>query len=356
MESVKEWCTLTLPYQRRLALTLDLDTFLTALYTIVDDLYMRDCLQHKPSRPGRRVQLSDSEVLTLMLCSQWFGTSQRAFIRYATEHWRDYFPTLLSQSAFNRRSRDLSGALIAVSEAVSEELGAYTSAYQAIDSVPVPLARRCRGVRHRLFSDEASIGKGGSDRDFYYGCKLLLAVSPDGVITGFMLAPASTEDRWVAESFLCWRNDPLSRPYEPSDLPSPIRHNGKRYVGATGPIWPRSAVGRAVSEPYLADNGFFGAFWQKHWSERYGAKALTPKNYVGTDSAAAKRQHSSRKQVVETINSHLENVFGLHFPLARTKWGLLSRVAAKVAALNVGIWLNRYFGRPDLAFATLFSC
>ena len=189
---------------------------------------MRDCLQHKPSRPGRRVQLSDSEVLTLMLCSQWFGTSQR----------------------------------------------------------------------------------------------------------GFMLAPASTEARWVAESFLCWRNNPLSRPYEPSDLPSPIRHNGKRYVGTTGPIWPRSAVGRAVSEPYLADNGFFGAFWQKHWSERYGAKALTPKNYVGSDSAAAKRQHSSRKQVVETINSHLENVFGLHFPLARTKWGLLSRVAAKVAALG----------------------
>ena len=337
-------------------MTLDQDTFLTALYTIVDDLYKRHCLRHKPSRPGRRPQLSDSEVLTLTLCSHWFGTSQRAFIRHATEHWRGCFPTMLSQSAFNRRSRDLSGVLIALLEAVAEELGAYTSAYQAIDSVPVPLARRCRGDRHRLFADEASIGRGGSERDFYYGCKLLVSVSDDGVITGFILAPASTEDRWVAESFLCWRNDPLSSPSEPSDLPNPIRHNGRRYVGATGPIWLRSAVGRAVSDPYLGDNGFFGAFWQKHWSECYGANVLTPRNYIGSDSQSARRQHSSRKQVVETINSHLEKVFGLHFPGARSKWGLLSRVAAKVVAVNLGIWLNRYFGRPDLAFATLFSC
>lgn len=337
-------------------MTLDLDAFLTALYTIVDDLYKRHYVCRKPIRPGRRPELSDSEVLTLMLCGQWFGTSERAFVRHVSEHWTGYFPNMLTQSAFNRRSRDLCGVVIALSGVVAEELGAYASAYQAIDSVPVPLARRCRGDRHRLFADEASIGKGGSDRDFYYGCKLLISVSDDGVITGFVLAPASTEDRWVAENFLCWRNDPLSRPREPDDLPSPIRRNGRRYVGATGPIWPRSAVGRAVSEPYLGDNGFFGAFWQKHWRERYGANVLTPRNYIGSDSQAARRQHSSRKQVVETINSHLANVFGLHFPGARGKWGLLSRVAAKVSAVNLGIWLNRYFGRPDLAFATLFSC
>jgi hypothetical protein len=29
------------------------------------------------------------------------------------------------------------------------------------------------------------------------------------------------------------------------------------------------------------------------------------------------------------------------------------RVAAKVAAYNLGILLNRLFGRPDFAFATL---
>ena len=335
-------------------MTLDLDAFLTALYTIVDDLYKRYYVCRKPVRPGRRPELSDSEVLTLTLCGQWFGTSERAFVRHVSEHWTGYFPNMLTQSAFNRRSRDLCGVVIALSEAVAEELGAYGSAYQAIDSVPVPLARMCRGDRHRLFGDESSIGRGGSDRRFYYGCKLLLSVSRQGVITGFLIAPASTEDRWVAESFLCWRNNQMGRPRQAQDLP--IRRNGNRYVGATGPIWPRYAVGRPISEPYLGDNGFFGSLWQKHWRQQYGARVLTPKNYIGSESKAARRRHCSLKQVVETVNGQLEEVFGLQFPRARSKWGLLSRVAAKVAALNVGIWLNRLFGRPDLALATLFNC
>ena len=56
-------------------MTLDLDTFLTALYTTVDDLYSEHYAHRKPQRPGRRPELSDSEVLTLAICAQWFGTS-----------------------------------------------------------------------------------------------------------------------------------------------------------------------------------------------------------------------------------------------------------------------------------------
>lgn len=60
------------------------------------------------------------------------------------------------------------------------------------------------------------------------------------------------------------------------------------------------------------------------------------------------------RQVVETVNAQLTEVLGLSFPGARSAWGLLTRVAAKVAALNLGIWLHRLFGRPDLVLATLF--
>ena len=72
-------------------MTLDLDAFLTALYTIVDDLYKRYYVCRKPIRPGRRPELSDSEVLTLTLCGQWFGTSERAFVRHVSENWTGYF-------------------------------------------------------------------------------------------------------------------------------------------------------------------------------------------------------------------------------------------------------------------------
>ena len=87
---------------------------------------------------------------------------------------------------------------------------------------------------------------------------------------------------------------------------------------------------------------------------RLWALLLTPPDYQGAQAAAAKRQHARWRQVVETMNGHLIRSFGLHFPGARSKQGLLARIAAKLTAMNVGYWLNHLFGRPLLAFATLF--
>jgi hypothetical protein len=68
-----------------------------------------------------------------------------------------------------------------------------------------------------------------------------------------------------------------------------------------------------------------------------------------------RRQQARWRQIIETVNDQLTAVLGRAFPRARSPWGLLTRVAAKVAALNLGIWLNHLFGRPNLALATLFS-
>ena len=91
---------------------LDLDTFLTTMYCIADDLYRAEFAAQQPLRPGPAPKLSNSEVITLALLAQWQrNRSERAFLRYAHNHWRSYFPNLLSQSAFNRRMRDLAGVI-----------------------------------------------------------------------------------------------------------------------------------------------------------------------------------------------------------------------------------------------------
>ncbi len=336
-------------------MSLDLDTFLVALYTTVDDLYQAEFALLKPNRPGPDPRLTDSEVLTIALCGQWFSPSEQALIRYAREHWRSYFPEMLTQSRMNRRIRDLAGVLVHLIPLVAVQLRAELAPYQAFDCLPVPLMRKCRGSKHRLFADEADVGKGGADKDFYYGCQVLLAVTPDGVITGFLIGPARTEGHWMAEGFLCWRNDPYGTPWKPEDLPHSNKRDGSDYVGPTGPIWPKDAVGHPITEPYIGDGGFRGPLWTAHWSADYRAVVFTTFSYRGENAQAAQAQHRGWRHVVETVNSHLENVFHLPFPLARTRWGLLTRVAAKLAAFNLGIWINRLFGREDFALATLFS-
>ena len=332
----------------------DLDTFLVTVYTLVDDLYRARFAPQKPPAVGRRPTLSDSEVVTLLLAGQWLGNSERALYRHAARHWRAYFPRLGDRSAFNRRARDLAGVVVRLIPLLAAELAAAGAVYEVVDGVPVPLMRRCRGVKHRGFGDEAAIGRGGSDRDWYYGCELLLAATDMGAVTGFVLGSPTTDDRWLADALLCWRRDPTAAPWQPADLPPSHRKGGGR-VGPTGPIWPRDAAGAPAQAPYLADGGFFGPVWACHWRDDYGAQVLTPRALAPTKSAPVRRQFAGWRQVIETVNDLLTETFHLAFPRARSRHGLLTRVAAKLAALNLGLLLNRRLGRPRWALASLLT-
>lgn len=335
-------------------MTLDFDTFLVALYTVVDDLYRARFAQSRPVRRGRKPRLTDSEVLTLALLGHWLRRSERSLCRRAHKDWQAYFPLALSQSAFNRRVRDLAGVLVQLVPLVASLLTADSSAYQVLDGTSVPLLSRRRGDKHRLYADEASIGRGGSDHDWYYGCQLLLAVSPEGVITGFVVGPANTEIHWLGDALLCWRHDPWQQPWTAQD-PPPSHRPGGGYVGPTGPIWPETGVGPPSLAPYLADGGFRGRAWRVHWQQDYGALLLTPEVYQGPQAPAARRQHSHWRQIIETANDILKWDFSLPFPGAHTLRGLCARISAKLASYNLGLLLARQFGVQGLVLATLFS-
>ena len=133
---------------------MDPDTFLTAVYVIVDDLCQAKSGEVRPKRRGRKPVLSESDVITLALLSQWHGRgSERAFLRFAARHWRSYFP-LLGQSGFNKRVRALRSRIAELALEVGRQvhrLMGTGSVYEAMDGVIVPLMRCCRGER-RLYS------------------------------------------------------------------------------------------------------------------------------------------------------------------------------------------------------------
>jgi hypothetical protein len=289
----------------------------------------------------------------LLLLGQWLGVSERGLLRHATTYWQPYFPRLLSQSAFNRRARDLGGACAELVRWIAAELDAAQTPYQIVDAVPVPLARLCRGKRHKVFAAEASIGRGGSDRHFYYGCQLLLATTADGIITGFLVGPASTEGRWLLDALLCWRLDPSGVPWTAADVPT-RRKRTQDYVGPTGPRWWPGSAGDPSPVPYIADDGFCGAAWVAHWQTDAGAIVFTCRDYGTTTPPVVHTVHHGWRHGIETVNAVLDDVFHLAYPGAKTIWGLVTRVAAKCAAFNCGCWLNRRFDRPALALGTLF--
>lgn len=67
---------------------LDVDTFLTTLYVLVDECD-KTVLSPDPPTPGPASALSRSEALTLAIFGQWgCFASERAFYRYAERHLR----------------------------------------------------------------------------------------------------------------------------------------------------------------------------------------------------------------------------------------------------------------------------
>lgn len=135
----------------------DIGTFLTMLYVMVDDF----CKASLPPerRPGPAASLSRSEVLTLALMSQWqCFVSERAFYRYAFRHWRDAFPTLPDRAQFNRLVRHHHTALVACFRYLVEVLNAQHCPFELLDATPAPTrdaqrpgSRVAAGARrHRL--------------------------------------------------------------------------------------------------------------------------------------------------------------------------------------------------------------
>jgi hypothetical protein len=326
---------------------LDLETFFTALYVIVDDLYQEQVQPQMPASGGPPARMSDSEVLCLGLAAQWRSgvpwKTERGVLRYVRKHLRHLFPTLLSQSAFNRRLRRLWGAFLLIQGATAEKLG-QIGEFDVMDGFPIPVARGARSFYPGHLADIARVGKGGNDR-YFYGVRMAMVITQSGVATGWALASGNVQERWVAELLFSTRAGipQLQGPLAP-DTGQP------KVTPPTDWMAPVPSCGVASNKPVMSDSGFRGDDWLAHWAEAYGAHVCPlPKDM----SRAQRHWWSSVRQVVETTFSNLTEHFGLKYPGAHTRWGLLTRVAAKVAAYNLGILMNRLFGRPDFAFATL---
>ncbi len=305
----------------------DLDTFLTTLY-VMADTFCTTSLSSVP-RPGPDASLSRSEILTLALVGQWARfQSERDFYRFAQQHLRAAFPSLPKRSQFNRLLRQHRDALSTFALHLVNLLEADQASYEALDCSGVPT----RNVKRRgagWLPGLADIG--WSNRlGWYEGFHLLMAVTPDGVITGFGFGAASTKDQPLAETFFA------------------LRHTLTNGV---------SSVGRPANGPYLVDTGFEGAENHVKWTTWYQAQVICPPRRTSHQpwAKAWRRWHAGMRQIVETVYDKLHYTFRLLRERPHDLTGFQARLAAKVALHNFCIWFNVQLGRERLAFAELIT-
>jgi Transposase DDE domain len=285
----------------------DLDDLVTALYVTVDELLEP---RHGPGRPPR---LSDAELVCLAVAQVLLGyDSERRWLRAVRSRLGHLFPYVCGQAAYNRRLRRAAPLVATVLRAVAVACPSWCDQWRLLDATPIPCGQSRQTAKRSALAGHAGYGYDRSHSRWYWGCKLYLLASPDGLPVAWCLANPKLGEREVAEGLL----DQAAR----------------QLVLRPGMV-------------VLADKGFAGGAFEQLVAE-LGACLVRP------DRADEPRRFGNLggvRQWVEAVFDTLKGQLGLERHGARTIQGLWIRVAQRLLALAAVVWCNWQLGAPGQA-------
>jgi hypothetical protein len=290
------------------------ETFLTTLYTIVDDWYQQHAPKLLAGKAGKKPLFSDSEVITLSIAQHWLGIpDEREFLRVIRNNYVPLFPRLIDQSQFNRRARNLCWLINRMRQHLVAQMGIANSPCQLIDGTPVPVRHWRRFGKGHLLWPEAGLGHCAAKKQTYYGFRLLALTTLDGIIVDWDLFAANTDERDAALALL-------------------DNHRNMAVLG---------------------DKGFLDQHRQAFLLEEQDLLLLTPKrkNQKEQNPRAWDAIMNRARRLIETTFAQAKGTFGLEKPGARSVWGVLSRVIAKLTGLTIAADHNIRQGHSPLRLA-----
>jgi hypothetical protein len=307
---------------------IDVDTFLTTLYVMVDDFYKEQF--YSPPSPGRPTSLTVSEVVTLSIFSQWyFFRSQRDFYCWAERHLKGAFPKLPDRAEYNRMERKQYEVLVSFFLYLCQFLDTQDSPFEILDTSGVPV----RNVKRRGKGWLAGMANIGwcTRVGWFFGFRLLTSINREGLITGYGFAQGSAKEQPMSDTFIH------------------LRHHPDPHLASVG----QPARGRV----YLADQGFAAQKMHAHWREQYGIQMICePQTNRSPWPRPWREWLHHLRQIVETTFHKLIDFFRLEKNRSHDLMGFQVSLAAKIALYNFCIWLNKQqFGRPPLAFSDLLD-
>ena len=298
---------------------LDKATVLTTIFTITDEVMKSSpVVSSTLRRPGPVPQLSDSEIVAIVLYQEIIGEPREDhFFRLHHAQLLPFFPRLNERSRYNRRKRDLWSVILAIRCGVLVMLRASSHDTAVVDSAPVPVVGYKRDKTSSDFVGTAGYGRCSSKALKYFGVKLHNLVTLTGVILDFILTSASPYD-----------NQAVMELFEAQ---------------------------RGILREVLGDKAYNDQSLQDTLKQELGITLWAPRkdNQEPVGSKGYRKVRHRARLIVETVNAQLQEQLHLSKHYAKSTWGLFTRVAAKITAHTMGILINRLLGRPMLALAGL---
>jgi len=279
--------------------TNNLNTLLTALYVLVDD-------QIVAPRTGRghRPDLTDSELICLAVAQIMLGYhNERRWVRHvhATPELLGMFPTMLSQSGYHRRLKSAQPLLCKAILTLAACCPSWFDDLWITDATPVACGMSRETVKRSDLAGHAGYGYCASHSRWYWGLKLYLVCTGDGMPVTWCLANPTIGEREVLAALL--------------------DHN--HHLIREGQV-------------LVADKGFAGKEF-KQLTDAMGLRLLRPDR---TDETYRNGNLGGVRQRIESVNQTLKGQLGLEQHGGRTPHGVFTRVAQRLLAMAAAIWHN----------------
>ena len=183
--------------------SIDFDSLLITIFVLVDDWYQTEGRELKVRTPGRAPEMSDSEILTLIVLMDYLPfPGETQFLGFIRANYGEWFPELLAQSQFNRRLRQLGQMLEMLRRSWVRQLGATDALSLVMDTKPVPVVGYRRSKKRSDFYGSANYGYCAARKMKYFGYKLVMLSTLEGIPVAYDLVAANTDERQAVEGVL----------------------------------------------------------------------------------------------------------------------------------------------------------
>jgi len=297
--------------------SIDMVSLLTIIYVLVDGWYQSQGQALVKGKPGAKPAFSDSEMLTLMVAHDYLpypGESQ--YVGYIRANFSREFPNLLDQSQYNRRARGLRHLVELLRREWLSLLGIDDPKQLLVDTKPIPVVGYKRSKAHSDFAGSADYGHCAARNLNYFGYKLVMLTTLDGMPIVYDLVPANTDERLAAQVVLQ----------------------------------------RVTDCDIFGDKGFIGDEWQAEMRQQTGNRLWTMKR-----ANQAIQNPPEFDRLLGSVREHIEGTFhaiqntgrNIERLLAKTINGLVTRVVLKVTGLVLKHLLRRHFAVDVQSFEFL---
>lgn len=300
----------------------ELDSLATALYVKTDDL-LKASPHLAPWRPaiGIAPQLTDAELVTLAMMQAMLGfTSEAKWLRYARAHLRHLFPYLPKQPGYNKCLRKAAELLWRVTRVLATDTSVWSDDVWIVDSTPMECERSRETVKRSDLAGWAEYGYCASHSRFFWGLRLHLVCTLQGLPIAFALTGAKADERETLLDLL-----------------------------AAEPGLTAARPGQTL----IGDKNYFGRDFEHQLAEQ-DIRLLRPARKGEAERPGASLFKPLR-QVIESVNESFKGQLNLEQHRGRTPGGVIARVMQRILALTSAIWHNDRTGQPVLRSLTAYD-